>query len=103
MKCVQIDSNAIYLTHGHIRKRNFAQLCATLYPHEWAKSENRLLLTGHFHTIKTEDLTGVVHYQLPTIGKSTDYEEENMFLGSQRGVHLFELGYDKVNAIYYIN
>ena len=103
LKCVQIDSNAIYLTHGHIRKRNLAQLCATLYPHEWAKSENRLLLTGHFHTIKTEDLTGVVHYQLPTIGKSTDYEEEHMFLGSQRGVHLFELGYDRVNAIYYIN
>ncbi|WP_373786536.1 metallophosphoesterase [Jeotgalibaca porci] len=102
LKCVQIDRNAIYLTHGHIRKRNLAQLCATLYPQEWAKSENRLLLTGHFHTIKTEDLTGVVHYQLPTVGKSTDYEEENMFLGSQRGVHLFELGYDRVNAIYYL-
>ena len=102
LKCILIDKNAIYLTHGHIRKRNICQLCATLYPKEWAEAENRMLFTGHFHTIKSEDLTGLVHYQLPTISKHTDYEKENLFIGSQKGVHLFELGHGRVNAIYYI-
>lgn len=102
LKCILIDGNAIYLTHGHIRKRNICQLCATLYPKEWAEAENRMLFTGHFHTIKSEDLTGLVHYQLPTISKHTDYEKENLFIGSQKGVHLFELGHGRLNAIYYI-
>ena len=102
LKCILIDGNAIYLTHGHIRKRNICQLCATLFPKEWAEAENRMLFTGHFHTIKSEDLTGLVHYQLPTISKHTDYEKENLFLGSQKGVHLFELGHGRLNAIYYI-
>ena len=102
LKCILIDGNAIYLTHGHIRKRNICQLCATLFPKEWAEAENRMLFTGHYHTIKSEDLTGLVHYQLPTISKHTDYEKENLFIGSQKGVHLFELGHGRVNAIYYI-
>lgn len=102
LKCVTIDKNAIFLTHGHVKKKNFVQLCATLYPQEWAMTENRMLFTGHFHTLRSEDLTGLVHYQLPTISKNTDYEEEKLFLGSQKGVHLFELGRDKVNAIYYL-
>ena len=102
LKCILIDKNAIYLTHGHIKKRNICQLCATLYPREWAEAENRMLFTGHYHTIKSEDLTGLVHYQLPTISKHTDYEKENLFVGSQKGVHLFELGTGRVNAVYYL-
>ena len=103
LKCLLVDGNAIYLTHGHIRRKNFVQLCAALYPLEWASATNRLLFTGHYHSIKSADLTGMVHYQLPTISKHTDYEEEQLFMGSQKGVHLFELGQGRVNAIYYIN
>lgn len=102
LKCVLIDGNAIYFTHGHVRKKNFVNLCATLYPKEWAEAANRLLFTGHYHSIKSEDMTGIVHYQLPTISKHTEYEKENLFLGSQNGVHLFELGHGKVNAIFYL-
>lgn len=102
LKCVLVDNNAIYLTHGHVKKKNFVQLAATLYPKEWATATNRILFTGHFHFIKSEDLTGMVHYQLPTPSKDTDYEEERLFLGSQKGIHAFELGDDRVNAIYYL-
>lgn len=102
LKCVSVDDNAIFLTHGHVNRKNIGLICATLYPDEWAKSSNRLLFTGHYHSFKASDLTGLIHYQLPTPSKHTKYEEEKLYLGNQKGIHLFELGQGKVNAIYYL-
>lgn len=102
LKCVLVDEVAIFMSHGHIRKKNWAQLCATLFPIEWSKAKARIFITGHLHTIKSEDLTGMVHYQLPAPGDGGDYERDNLYLGNDKGLHVFELGKDKVNAIYYL-
>lgn len=102
LKCVIVDEVAVFMTHGHIRKKNWAQLCATLFPIEWSKAKARILITGHLHTIKSEDLTGIVHYQLPAPGGGGEYERDNLFLGSEKGIHVFEFGKDRMNAIYYL-
>lgn len=102
LKCVLVDEVVIFMTHGHIKKKNWAQLCATLFPIEWSKAKTRILLTGHLHVIKSEDLTGVVHYQLPAPGGGGEYERDNLFLGSEKGIHVFEFGKESINAIYYL-
>lgn len=102
LKCVLVDEVVVFMTHGHIRKKNMAQLCATMYPIQWSQAKTRILITGHLHTIRSEDLTGVVHYQLPAPGGEGDYERDNLFLGSEKGIHVFEFGKDKMNAIYYL-
>ncbi len=102
LKCLLVDEVATFMTHGHIKKNNLAQLCATMYPIEWSKAKTRILITGHKHTIKSEDLTGIVHYQLPAPGDGAEYERDNLYLGNAKGIHVFEYGKDKINAIYYL-
>ena len=102
LKCSVIDDVAVYFTHGHIKRRNITQLCAALYPKEWGNTTKRLLFTGHWHTLKTEDKAGIIHYQLPTTSKHTDYEEENLFMGNENGIHCYELSNNKVDAIFYL-
>ena len=69
---------------------------------EYGNSKYRILLTGHKHTIKSEDLIGLVHYELPTVGEGDKYEQDNLYLGNQKGIHLYEFDTDKLNAIYYL-
>ena len=102
LKVTSVDDVAIYFSHGHRAKNKLPQLCASLYPKEWGKTKRRILFTGHMHHIASKDHSGVVHYQLPTISKDTDYEEDNLFLGSDKGIHVFELLSDRVKAVYYL-
>lgn len=99
LKCVTFDEVAIFTTHGHVKKNNIAQLCATLYPMEWAKAKARFLFTGHLHQISDKDLTGIVHFQQPTPSKHTDYEDDNLFLGSKKGMFAFTFYDDDVASI----
>ena len=103
LKCVVVDDVSIFLTHGHIRRgKSIGMLCSALYPQEYGNSKYRILLTGHKHTIKSEDLIGLVHYELPTVGEGDKYEQDNLYLGNQKGIHLYEFNTDKLNAIYYL-
>ena len=103
LKCVVVDDVSIFLTHGHIRRgKSIGMLCSALYPQEYGNSKYRILLTGHKHTIKSEDLIGLVHYELPTVGEGDKYEQDNLYLGNQKGIHLYEFSTDKLNAIYYL-
>lgn len=103
LKCVVVDNISIFLTHGHVRRgKAIGMLCSALYPQEYGNSKYRILLTGHKHTIKSEDLIGLVHYELPTVGEGDKYEEDNLYLGNQKGIHLYEFNTDKLNAIYYL-
>ena len=103
LKCVVVDDVSIFLTHGHIRRgKSIGMLCSALYPQEYGNSKYRILLTGHKHTIKSEDLVGLVHYELPTVGEGDKYEQDNLYLGNQKGIHLYEFNTDKLNAIYYL-
>lgn len=103
LKCVVVDDVSIFLTHGHIRRgKSIGMLCSALYPKEYGNSKYRILLTGHKHTIKSEDLIGLVHYELPTVGEGDKYEQDNLYLGNQKGIHLYEFNTDKLNAIYYL-
>ena len=103
LKCIVADDVSIFLTHGHIRRgKSIGMLCSALYPREYGNSKYRILLTGHKHTIKSEDLIGLVHYELPTVGEGDKYEQDNLYLGNQKGIHLYEFNTDKLNAIYYL-
>ena len=102
LKVTSVDDIAVYFSHGHKAKNKLHSLCASLYPTEWGKAKTRLLFTGHYHHQQSKDHSGIVHYQLPTISKDTDWEEENLFLGSDKGVHVFELLSDRVKAVYYL-
>ena len=102
LKVASVDDIAVYFSHGHKAKNKLHSLCASLYPTEWGKAKTRLLFTGHYHHQQSKDHSGIVHYQLPTISKDTDWEEENLFLGSDKGVHVFELLSDRVKAVYYL-
>ena len=103
LKCVVVDDVSIFLTHGHIRRgKSIGMLCSALYPQEYGNGKYRILLTGHKHTIKSEDLIGLVHYELPTVGEGDKYEQDNLYLGNQKGIHLYEFNTDKLNAIYYL-
>ena len=103
LKCIVVDDVSIFLTHGHIRRgKSIGMLCSALYPQEYGNSKYRILLTGHKHTIKSEDLIGLVHYELPTVGEGDKYEQDNLYLGNQKGIHLYEFDTDKLNAIYYL-
>lgn len=102
LKCLQVEGNVLFFTHGHIKRKNICQLCATLFPKQWGESNNRLLFTGHYHNLKTDDLTGLIHYQLPTISADTAFEREQLFLGSQKGLQLFELSDNGLDSVYYL-
>ena len=102
LKVTTVDKVALYFSHGHKAKAKLPSLCASLYPKEWGETNSRLLFTGHLHHQQSRDHTGIVQYQLPTCSKSTDWEEENLFLGSDKGIHLFEIMNSKISAIYYL-
>ena len=102
LKVTVVGDMAIYFSHGHKQKNKLNTLCASLYPKEWGKATSRILLTGHMHHIASKDFSGIVQYQLPTISRSTDFEEDNLYLGSDKGIHLFEISNNRVAAIYYL-
>lgn len=102
LKCEMVGDVTVYLTHGHRGKNKLPALCAGLYPTEWGLSSTRLLLTGHLHHLDAKDKIGIVHYQLPSPSKHTEYERDNLFLGNNKGVHLFTLRGDGVRSVEYL-
>lgn len=104
LKAVLLGEVAIFATHGHIRKqpKDLIALCSALYPDIWGKSKRRFLFTGHNHFDKEEDFPGITYSQFTSPSKSTDFEEENMYLGTQNGMRVFEVSDEQLLAKYYL-
>lgn len=90
-----------FITHGQYAKRkDLPMLFATEYPEVWAQSTTREILTGHFHTMQTQDYNGVVHRQLGTIKQNDDYEIQNGWTMNKKVVQLFEYNDDQLKVTY---
>lgn len=82
------------LTHGNEEKQfDLAGLMAVEAPLEWAASDNRIWLTGHFHQQKTmynmlSERFGVVQRIFPSLVSPDDWHILKGYIGNSRAAQL---------------
>lgn len=104
LKVTELGETVFFSTHGHIRKqpKDLVNLCSAIYPTEWGKARRRFVITGHKHHDKEEDFPGATYVQLTSPSKATDYEDENLYLGTPNGMRLFEVTDEDLMSKHYL-
>ena len=97
------DDVGVMISHGDKpRQRKLPALFATESPKIWANSTYRLILTGHFHSEKVDDDSGVVMMQVPTSKPSDNYEDDNGFTMSRQKMIVLEFNQSRLLCTHYI-
>ena len=104
LKVTTLGETVFFSTHGHIRKqpKDLVNLCSAVYPHEWGMAKRRFVVTGHKHHDKEEDFPGATYVQLTSPSKATDFEDENLYLGTENGIRLFEVTDERLMSKHYL-
>lgn len=76
----QVGKIGFMVLHGNVALKRANMLFADTYTNIWANSSQRVILSGHYHTLKTEDLGGVMLHQLGTPKPKDNYEKMNGFV-----------------------
>ena len=85
-----IGNVAIMYGHGDHAKGKFASLFAANFPQLWGNAKWREVHSGHFHTKAVQDDNGVVLRQMGTPKPTDNYERDNGYSMSNKGVTLYE-------------
>lgn len=104
LKATMLGETVFFSTHGHVRKqpKDLVNLCSAIYPFEWGSAKRRFVVTGHKHHDKEEDFPGATYVQLTSPSKATDYEDENLYLGTENGMRLFEVTDERLMSKHYL-
>lgn len=99
-----LNNHAIFLHHGDKRKASnkITEVIVSEYAKEWGQADSRYLITGHLHFEKSLSNSGITHYQVMSPSKSSDYDKQQGYVTSERGLMLLEFNKYKRTAIYYI-
>lgn len=72
---------SLFIHHGDKRKPgDLAAFLAAAFKREWADADYRMLLTGHLHHLKVQELAGIIHMQIGASGARDHHASSHAYL-----------------------
>lgn len=97
-----LDNVLIGIMHGDVALRNAAMNLPSEHREEFGRSTSAEIHSGHFHTEKTVDKSGVVQRQFGTPKKSDPYEIKNGYTGNKKELYALEYDTNRLRVEYHI-
>lgn len=96
----QFGTVGIMMAHGNLAAKKLPMLFATEYPEIWSTSTYRMVATGHYHTLKVQDVDGVVMHQFGTNKPTDNYEYANGYSSARKHLQLMAFSDSQLLATY---
>lgn len=96
------DNIGIMIAHGNLALKRLPMLFANEYPELWARSKYREVMSGHFHTDKLTDESGVIMHAYGTPKPNDNYEYANGFTMNRKHLEVKEFNQTRLVATYEI-
>lgn len=83
MECITFGRNGIWFHHGDCNLTRLIESIPVLYPNEYAKTSNRMLLMGHLHSYQDlKEQCGVKPLRLSSPCEPDEWHVKERFVGS---------------------
>lgn len=96
------DEIGIMAAHGNLALKRLPMLMANEYPELWARSKYREVMSGHFHTEKLTDESGVIMHAYGTPKPNDNYEYANGFTMNRKQLKIEEFNQTRLVATYVV-
>ena len=96
------DQVGIMAAHGNLALKRLPMLFANEFPKLWANSSYREVMSGHFHTEKLTDESGVIMHAYGTPKPSDPYEYANGYTMTRKHLQIKEFNRTRLVATYEI-
>ena len=92
----QYGNTIVGFTHGDTKAlKNLHEIMAVECRELWGQTEHRVWFHGHFHHRKSEERSGSIIIQLPSLAGEDRYHHRHGYVGNQAGLAAHFIDYEK--------